>query len=62
MLLNTISSISGDGEKSALQPQTPFQIPDDTTNAPLHNGSSDEGSDKDLAEDDSFDKDSADDG
>ena len=50
-----------DSEKSASQPRTPFPIPDEATNAPLYSGSSDEGSDEDLIEDNSFDEDSADD-
>ena len=49
-LLGAISSISGDGEKCASQPKTPFPIPDGATDAPLYSGSSDEGSDEDLCQ------------
>ena len=60
-LLGAISSVSGDDKKPASHPKAPFPIPGDPTDAPLYSGSSDEGSDEGLVEDDSFNEDSADD-
>ena len=59
ILLETVNPVSGGGtipQKSTSQPKTSLSTPDDVADAPLDSGSSDEESDYNFTQDDSWDE------